>query len=43
MEEVDGWPEMTSILDDGLRTEITFRDTVFLDAVESSLPNLPNL
>lgn len=33
---MNGWPEMTSTLDDGLRTEILFRDTVFLDAVESS-------
>lgn len=37
---MNGWPEMTSTLDDGLRTEIPFRVTVFLDAVESSLPHL---
>lgn len=41
---MDRWLEMTSILDYGLRTEITFRDTVFLGPVESSfLHNLDYL
>ena len=38
--KMDGWLETTSIMDNGLGTETTCTDTVFVDAVDSSLSHL---